>query len=141
MMNGWQRLFVVFSCLVAVVGLLGFAATYPPERDRWYVFACDISSQVTREEAAQFLKEGVPRERFYSFADALETGKLPQLCVDELELVAKDGMHSRAVRAHLISAGVGAAIIGGMLLFVYALGWSLGWVWRGFFPGGIRRGK
>lgn len=131
-MNGWQRLFVVFSVLCVGV-VVSMVAVEAPSRGIQSVYTCGLlESDVTQARAKQYVKNGIPVDETYLSGVDPMPGHAE--CFADLQRVADGTMYSHRVREHWGEASELLPWLLGFLALVYAAGWALGWVWRGFFP-------
>lgn len=122
-MNGWQRMFVVFSVIVIIIPAAVWIADKPDgaQAKRW-AFSCALRDQnVSPQEAKNLLM----------FEHDAASG--PD-CTDSLKSIASGKAYRDDIARWTGSFKAGALVIGVFLAVVYALGWALGWIWRGFFP-------
>ena len=132
-MNGWQRLFVLFSVIVylfaGVVALLNLPTE--PSDGEWGVYSCGLNEWRVDATRATFLLSSVD-----NLAKAKRhPGEKPSAeCYVELEQISLGQKLNAEVSDHLVAMAWGALGIGVLLASVYAFGAALGWVWRGFFP-------
>lgn len=122
-LNGWQRLFCVFSALILSAALGIWILQRPSESQ--YALGCDHPFYVDSEEAKGFLARLDYRER----ADATE----PK-CADRLKEIATGAALREERQKWAADFWMWTPWLVGFLAFVYALGAALGWIWRGFFP-------
>ena len=122
-MNGWQRLFVVLALLVTLPAIV-FGISQKPDGS-FYLYSCASPSHVTQAKAVQALASGNYREESWN--------EEPE-CLKALQRVASGAEGEERQRQWLRDLRNGAIALTIFFALVYALGWGLGWVWRGFFP-------
>lgn len=148
-MNGWQRLFVLSAALFIVLAAGFLTWAHPGESESFYAGECGGAGYYTVAEAIAAIAEEKTRavERpwakyssdmsRYSDAELTEFAEAKRAiseCVADLDSIAS-GQRLADKRARwLKDVRTAALAIGLILTATYAIGWGLGWVWRGFFP-------
>lgn len=138
-MNGWRRLFVVVALIVSVPAAALWWINKPLEKDELRnLYACEFAAAPESMEQLrqtdlrykELLASGKP-------ADRLVAKYMPQADADCAERMSKilDG------RAFAESSANwwqdfrnGLLALSVFLGSIYAIGFGLGWVWRGFRP-------
>ncbi len=135
-MNGWRRLFSLFSGLFLLLAAILWYGTYPSQRSDGLetVYDCSLSeNELSKQDAQRFLQAGrIPAAMTYNYPEHDEV--VAGDCADALEAVANGTAHDLRVGAWWSQGFEGALGIAAFLVFLYALGACLGWVWRGFRP-------
>jgi len=143
-LNGWQRLWVLFSVLWLIV-VMGFTvATLPKESqilDRWAYATLEKirdSDESLKKYSMWDLEKAyadIPREELIEKAQAKYSSSEKGLKID-FERINKryKNQLGELTTNQAKSAGLGVAVWLGTILVVYILGWSVGWVIRGFKP-------
>lgn len=120
-MNGWQRIFVVLALVIALPSLGIWLLSKPSSDGNSYAYGCYESniSYVTIKDADVYLRT---------------TPGLAFECKKSLAEIASGEVQARNVEQWWKNFKFGVVGIGAFLAVVYALGWAMGWIWRGFFP-------
>jgi len=139
-MNGWQRLYVLFAVIVLAGAFVIAWFERPSGGDVQPVYSCGLNDYlVAPERAARYLADGrVPASDTYLTTDSPNYDK--KQCGADLRLVAQRAMYGHRLKAHWNGATEVVPWLLGFLGLVYAFGWAIGWVWRGFFPARSRGG-
>lgn len=132
-MNGWQRLFCVFSVACGLLFIVLHRGSYPtptPPDGTVSVYACALmDTKVDRARAEKYLQDkSIPSEDRYS-TDAPDAD-----CTVALMDVALGNSRGKLVSVWFKELWADFGVLGISLGGLYALGMALGWIWRGFFP-------
>lgn len=121
-MNGWKRIFVVLFVIAALPALIIAVSTWPWSSS--LSTDCATPSRATAEEAAAVLIAGgaVPH-RYDSAAADCRTG---------LTAIASGAKLAEAKSQWRTAFLIGAAIFLGLFAALYAFGWGVAWIRRGF---------
>ncbi|HEX4852753.1 hypothetical protein [Arenimonas sp.] len=128
-------MFVVLCGIVAVPALIAFIALFPREQEIWGVYGCSLQdTAMTKARAIDYQKNGIPEADFYPWA--LEDGSVDRFqdCTAEIRAIADGSILDKKVSQHWRDASWVGLVLAALLVTLYALGWSVGWIWRGFFP-------
>lgn len=120
-MNGWQRLFFVITAIVVLPALSVWWFSRPKADDERYASGCydNNINYVSPADAEAYLRT---------------SSNLAWPCKKSLASIASGHEAKLAVDGWRHDFEQGAVGIGIFLCVLYALGWSAGWIWRGFFP-------
>lgn len=130
-MNGWQRLFI-FICGLVLVPVLVVSFYSKPKQpfSSWEIkYSCDSTefSDITYGNVDYFLAKALEIHNENSYWNL-------QKCLTELHAF-KDGVKEKEAWARWWSDSYDSIFYSLVFLFiVYAIGRSIGWVWRGFRP-------
>jgi hypothetical protein len=145
-MNGWQRLFTLLAALTVVPTAAVLYADRPDSSETFWAGECAGSKYYSQADANVALAK---MEVFAKDAPWKRDAHLPQTATDEelaeiiraveacksdLESIASGQELTRSVARWNTRAKAAAVFVSALLLGLYAVGWGLGWVWRGFFP-------
>ena len=123
-MNGWQRLFVLISAIVIGLPAAIWVGNTPETNGSYYIAGCRDSGPYTADDAKNTLGRTQYEQAEYSIYN----------CQDELTKIATGAKEAERWNDWRKDFRNGAIGIACFLSALYALGWALGWVWRGFFP-------
>ena len=144
-LNGWERLLVVFSAPV-VLGWISFAAfTYPAKDEPQYSSACWDSGikelRITPQQASSLLssKKEVPKPSGdgprSTYRDKVaDAGLIWDDCAQSLKLIASGEAREKQRIQWWEGFKISGLVIAGSIACLYAFGFGVGWVWRGFKP-------
>lgn len=139
-LNGWQRLWIVFSLILFAVIILADIILFPSARDISHIELFeDKLSTASKEKLAPVDNKGIiwddvvglkiemPNKHILSFAKGVSSS--------EAELVSKEYYHILLEKVYVKrfqSILLALAIWVGAIGVIYAFGWSIGWIYRGF---------
>ncbi|WP_457097887.1 hypothetical protein [Lysobacter sp. P5_B9] len=122
-MNGWQRLYV-FALILISSATFGIWRFQKPS-DSFYAVGCDYPMYATEGDAKNHLGRHDYRE--HDFAQE------PR-CYESLREIAIGEAAAAAEQRWREAFRIGALTLAILFAFIYAIGFGIGWVWRGFFP-------
>ena len=139
-LNGWQRLWIVFSLILLAVIIVADIILFPSARDISHnkLFE-DKLSTASKEMLAPVDDKGIiwddvvglkiemPNKHILRFAKSVSSS--------EAEIVSKEYYHILLEKVYVKrfqSILLALAIWAGTIGITYVLGWSIGWIYRGF---------
>ena len=123
-MNGWQRLFVLLLLVVSLPLGVGWLFSKPEQDDSHYVVGCVDTMYVTPAEATRLLATGDYEQHPISSYN----------CKSELQEIATGVEYRERVSEWRSNFKIGLISIVIAFAAIYAIGFGIAWVWRGFFP-------
>lgn len=133
-LNGWQRLWVLVSCLLGAVAAVLIVDGIETERQLTTWYKADKVMQSMEIEHIQKKDAGIEPRSIYDTSDktvaevderSKETDQRYQR--DLLDLPGKQFKH--------VATGIGIWL--GLCVSLYVMGWLIGWVIRGFRPNAV----
>lgn len=124
-LSGWNRLFLFCLLLVVVPALSVWALAWPSSSKSFSTYNCANIYSATQRKAADHLLR-----RDYLDRESSHLGE----CQADLDEIASGGALSVERTQWRENFGIGAIAIGVLFGSLYAIGFGLGWVWRGFRP-------
>lgn len=122
-LNGWQRLFVLLVAVTAIPALTIWLFSRPSLEDSWFAAGCE-QSLYTSAEALSAVNSQSYRQATYSDSH----------CGVSLSAIAQGIPYRQSMTAWIEDLKVGLLSLSVFLAAIYALGYGIGWVWRGFRP-------
>lgn len=130
-LNGWQRLWVLVSCLLGVVAVVLIADTMETENQITTWYQADKAMQSMEIERIQKREAGIEPRSIYDTSD-LTVAQVDKRSKETDQRYQRNLLDLPGKQFKHVATGVGIWL--SICVSFYVTGWLIGWVYRGFRP-------